>query len=199
MAASSEAGSYRESGRSSFRRDPGALPGRHLPGAPHDRRTPDEHRDATRRLSFRTGLALAVMRPKSPTEAFPFPAPQGDRRARACRLRPPAVHRRCAGIRALCLAAPGGMSAKAGEARRQVIELRAVGPGNGTLPHLHRRLGPGGRGKGGLQRRAGAGKLPPWVALERRELSIPSNGRYRFRFEITPPAALRRGNAASRS
>lgn len=27
----------------------------------------------------------------------------------------------------------------------------------------------------------------PWIALERRELSLASNGRYRFRFEVTPP------------
>jgi len=28
----------------------------------------------------------------------------------------------------------------------------------------------------------------PWVALERRELTVPANARYRFRFEIAPPA-----------
>jgi hypothetical protein len=28
----------------------------------------------------------------------------------------------------------------------------------------------------------------PWVAIERRELSIDSGARYRYRFEITPPA-----------
>lgn len=28
----------------------------------------------------------------------------------------------------------------------------------------------------------------PWVAIERREISIASNGRYRYRFEVTPPA-----------
>lgn len=28
----------------------------------------------------------------------------------------------------------------------------------------------------------------PWVALERRELTVPANSRYRFRFEIAPPA-----------
>jgi hypothetical protein len=27
----------------------------------------------------------------------------------------------------------------------------------------------------------------PWVALERRELTIPPGGKYRFRFEVTPP------------
>ena len=28
----------------------------------------------------------------------------------------------------------------------------------------------------------------PWVALERREVTVPANSRHRFRFEITPPA-----------
>lgn len=32
------------------------------------------------------------------------------------------------------------------------------------------------------------GSCRPWVAIERRELSVPPNGRYRFRFEVTPPA-----------
>jgi len=27
----------------------------------------------------------------------------------------------------------------------------------------------------------------PWVALERREITVPAGGRYRFRFEVTPP------------
>jgi hypothetical protein len=27
----------------------------------------------------------------------------------------------------------------------------------------------------------------PWVAIERREISVPGGGRYRYRFEITPP------------
>src|SRR5262245_51074928 len=28
----------------------------------------------------------------------------------------------------------------------------------------------------------------PWVAIERREITIPAGGRYRFRFEVEPPA-----------
>jgi hypothetical protein len=27
----------------------------------------------------------------------------------------------------------------------------------------------------------------PWVALERREVTVPAGGRYRFRYEVTPP------------
>ena len=32
------------------------------------------------------------------------------------------------------------------------------------------------------------GSCRPWVAIERREITVPSGGRYRYRFEITPPA-----------
>jgi len=28
----------------------------------------------------------------------------------------------------------------------------------------------------------------PWVSLERREVTVPANSRYRFRFEVSPPA-----------
>jgi len=32
------------------------------------------------------------------------------------------------------------------------------------------------------------GSCRPWVAIERREIVVPAGGRYRYRFEITPPA-----------
>jgi hypothetical protein len=32
------------------------------------------------------------------------------------------------------------------------------------------------------------GSCRPWVAIERREITVASGGRYRYRFEITPPA-----------
>ena len=32
------------------------------------------------------------------------------------------------------------------------------------------------------------GTCRPWVAIERREIMIPAGGRYRFRFEVSPPA-----------
>ena len=31
------------------------------------------------------------------------------------------------------------------------------------------------------------GSCRPWVALERREVTVPSGGKYRYRFEVTPP------------
>lgn len=32
------------------------------------------------------------------------------------------------------------------------------------------------------------GSCRPWVAIERHEITVPSHGKYRFRFEISPPA-----------
>ncbi|MEO8676741.1 MAG: hypothetical protein ABI569_14285 [Casimicrobiaceae bacterium] len=32
------------------------------------------------------------------------------------------------------------------------------------------------------------GSCRPWVAIERREIIVPAGGRYRYRFEVTPPA-----------
>jgi len=33
----------------------------------------------------------------------------------------------------------------------------------------------------------------PWVAIERGDITVPGHGSYRFRFEVTPPAAAPRG------
>ena len=33
----------------------------------------------------------------------------------------------------------------------------------------------------------GPASCRPWVAIERREITVPSGGRYRFRFEVQPP------------
>ena len=32
------------------------------------------------------------------------------------------------------------------------------------------------------------GSCRPWVAIERRDIVVPAGGRYRYRFEVTPPA-----------
>lgn len=37
------------------------------------------------------------------------------------------------------------------------------------------------------------GSCRPWVAVERREITIPGGGKYRYRFEISPPADAPRG------
>lgn len=33
-----------------------------------------------------------------------------------------------------------------------------------------------------------AGSCRPWVAIEKREVMLPAGGKYRYRFEVTPPA-----------
>ena len=37
------------------------------------------------------------------------------------------------------------------------------------------------------------GSCRPWVAIERREINVPVRGKYRYRFEISPPADAPRG------
>ena len=38
-----------------------------------------------------------------------------------------------------------------------------------------------------------AGSCRPWVAIERRDISVPVRGKYRYRFEVAPPADAPRG------
>ena len=38
-----------------------------------------------------------------------------------------------------------------------------------------------------------AGSCRPWVAIERREINVPVRGKYRYRFEVSPPAGAQRG------
>ena len=37
------------------------------------------------------------------------------------------------------------------------------------------------------------GSCRPWVAIERREINVPVRGKYRYRFEVSPPADAPRG------
>lgn len=37
------------------------------------------------------------------------------------------------------------------------------------------------------------GSCRPWVAIERREIAVPAGGKYRYRFEVAPPADAPRG------
>jgi hypothetical protein len=77
---------------------------------------------------------------------------------------------------------------KPGQTTRHVLEVTQVGP----LPGRFRvytndwRLNE----SGGVDffDRLQPGSCRPWVALERRELTVQGNGKARFRIEITPPA-----------
>lgn len=128
------------------------------------------------------------MRPKSPPKPSRSPRLKatGARALAACALLPS-----IAGAQefALYVSPPRvEMSAKAGETRRQVIELQHVGRETGRFRIYTDDWVLGDEGKVDFSDALAPESCRPWVALERRELSIPSNGRYRFRFEITPPA-----------
>lgn len=78
--------------------------------------------------------------------------------------------------------------AKAGETRRLVLELQHVGRETGRFRLYTNDWALKDDGTVEFADALGPGSCRPWVALERRELTIPSNGRYRFRLEISPPA-----------
>ena len=78
--------------------------------------------------------------------------------------------------------------AKAGETRRHVLEFHHVGRSTGRFRLYTSDWVLKGEDSVEFSTALAPGSCRPWVALERRELSIPPNGRYRFRFEISPPA-----------
>lgn len=80
------------------------------------------------------------------------------------------------------------VGARAGETRRQVLELHHVGRETGRFRLYSNDWSLKEDGTVEFSDALAPGSCRPWVALERRELSIAPNGRYRFRFEISPPA-----------
>jgi len=78
--------------------------------------------------------------------------------------------------------------AKAGETRREVLELQHVGRETGRFRIYTNDWTLRDDGTVEFIDALAPQSCRPWVALERRELTIPSNGRYRFRFEVSPPA-----------
>ncbi len=79
-------------------------------------------------------------------------------------------------------------SAKAGEPKRHVIEFHHVGRATGRFRLYTNDWTLKEGGTVDFSNELAPGSCRPWVALERRELTIAPNGRYRFRIEITPPA-----------
>jgi len=77
---------------------------------------------------------------------------------------------------------------KAGETRREVIELHHVGRETGRFRIYTNDWTLKDDGTVEFSDNLAPQSCRPWVALERREVSIPPNGRYRFRFEVSPPA-----------
>ena len=77
---------------------------------------------------------------------------------------------------------------KGGQTTRQVLEISQVGPIAGKLRVYTSDWILNVNGGVDFVDELRAGSCRPWVALERRELSVGGNAKVRFRFEITPPA-----------
>jgi hypothetical protein len=80
------------------------------------------------------------------------------------------------------------LAVKPGETTRQVVEItNADGrPANFTLRTADWTLDANAAVQ--LSDALTPGSCRPWVAIERREITVPAGGRYRYRFEIAPPA-----------
>lgn len=78
--------------------------------------------------------------------------------------------------------------ASAGQPLRQVLEIQHVGrtPGNYRLYTNDWTLE--GDNQVTFSNELAPDSCRPWVAIERRELTLQPGARYRYRFEITPPA-----------
>jgi hypothetical protein len=80
------------------------------------------------------------------------------------------------------------LEGKAGQTQRQIIEIT-----NGDLTASNYRLRTvdwtlDAKGVVRLTEDLAPGSCRPWVAIERRDILVPARGKYRFRFEVTPPA-----------
>lgn len=80
------------------------------------------------------------------------------------------------------------LQAKAGEPRRHVLELHHVGSQAGQFRFYTNDWTLRDDGTVDFKDALAPDSCRPWVALERRELRINPNGKYRFRLEVTPPA-----------
>jgi len=80
------------------------------------------------------------------------------------------------------------LSIKPGERVREVVEISNASPQSATY---HVRTGDWTLGADAgvtFSDRLAAGSCRPWVAIERRDIIVPGGGRYRYRFEVAPPA-----------
>lgn len=85
------------------------------------------------------------------------------------------------------------VQAMPGETRRHVLELHHAGQATGGYRFYTNDWTLEGNGTVKVQDALAPGSCRPWVALERRELQLAPDGRYRFRFEVTPPLGTPRG------
>ena len=76
---------------------------------------------------------------------------------------------------------------KPGQTTRQVLEITQVGPMPGRFRVYSNDWSINASGGVDFFDEIQSGSCRPWVALERREMTVAGNAKLRFRFEITPP------------
>ena len=77
---------------------------------------------------------------------------------------------------------------KPGQTTRQVLEVSQVGPVAGRIRVYTNDWNLNASGGVDFSEELKEGSCRPWVALERRELTVGGNAKVRFRYEISPPA-----------
>lgn len=80
------------------------------------------------------------------------------------------------------------MSAKAGERVREVVEISNAAAQDATYYLRTADWQLDASGGAAFSDELAPGSCRPWVAIERREIAVPAGGRYRYRFEVQPPA-----------
>ena len=80
------------------------------------------------------------------------------------------------------------VQATAGQSLRQVLEIQHVGQQKGNFRIYTSDWTLNADNSVTFSEELAADSCRPWVAIERRELVIEPGARYRYRFEITPPA-----------
>lgn len=79
------------------------------------------------------------------------------------------------------------IEAKAGQTVRQVLEVTHAGAGTGMYRVYTTDWTMDDKGAVTFYDTVQPGSCRPWVAIERREISVPRGARVRYRFEVSPP------------
>jgi hypothetical protein len=79
------------------------------------------------------------------------------------------------------------VQAQAGQTLRQVIEIQHVGRTKGNYRIATNDWTLGADNAVNFSAELAPDSCRPWVAIERRDITIDTGARYRYRFEITPP------------
>lgn len=105
-----------------------------------------------------------------------------------CMLLPAAAAVQAQGFSALISPPRVETAVKPGQTTRQVLEVTQVGAQPGRFRVYTSDWSLDAAGSVTFSQEVKEASCRPWVALERREMTVPGNGKTRFRFEITPPA-----------